>query len=65
VFLEIYYCKLKNFKVLLLEAGGEPHPFQAIPLIASLLMSNYKELDWMHSTVPQPYAFYGSVNEVS
>ncbi|CAG7722228.1 unnamed protein product, partial [Allacma fusca] len=41
-----------NWKVLLLEAGGEPHPMQGIPATAPVIV-NYKEIDWQHHSVPQ------------
>jgi hypothetical protein len=53
----------KEYKVLLLEAGGDPHPFQAIPFMANF-MSSYPELDWMHNTTPQKNALFGSEDNV-
>ncbi|CAG7820916.1 unnamed protein product [Allacma fusca] len=41
-----------NWKILLLEAGGEPHPLQVIPGFAPTII-NYKEVDWQHHSVPQ------------
>ncbi|CAG7718406.1 unnamed protein product [Allacma fusca] len=40
------------WKVLLLEAGGEPAPLHAIPGLA-LFLTNHKATDWRHLTVPQ------------
>lgn len=54
----------QKYKVLLLEAGGEPHPFTSIPFMSNF-MSGYEELDWMHTTVPQKYGFFGSEGNVS
>lgn len=52
-----------DWNVLLIEAGGEPVPFQCIPMM-SLFMLNYPEIDWMHRTVPQKRSCFGSVNNV-
>jgi len=52
-----------QYKVLLLEAGGDPHPFHSIPLMANF-MSNYDQVDWMHKTVRQRHACFGSVGNV-
>lgn len=51
-------------KVLLLEAGGEPHPFQIVP---GLLMGmiNYPETDWMFRSVPQTKASLNSIRAES
>lgn len=53
----------EKYKVLLLEAGGSPHPFQAVPLLSNYLL-NYAQLDWRHVTMPQKQAFKGSVQNV-
>jgi len=37
----------ENHKVLLLEAGGDPHPLQSIPGMA-FFMLNFKETDWVN-----------------
>ncbi|CAG7718407.1 unnamed protein product [Allacma fusca] len=50
-----------HWKVLLLEAGGEPAPFHSIPGF-SLYLTNYKSTDWQHLTVPQENSFHGSPN---
>lgn len=56
--------KLSEFySVLLLEFGGEPHPFQACPSMA-FFMPNHPEVDWMHRSVPQKRAFGLSQNRV-
>lgn len=52
-----------NYKVLLLEAGGDPNPMQYIPAFAFFLL-NYPETDWMHRSVPQKYASLNSINAV-
>ncbi|CAG7820917.1 unnamed protein product [Allacma fusca] len=41
-----------NWNILLIEAGGEPAPVQAIPLL-TMSFNNYKSSDWQHYTVPQ------------
>ncbi|CAL8099563.1 unnamed protein product [Orchesella dallaii] len=48
------------YSVLLLEAGSEPHPFQAVPGLA-LFMVSHPEVDWMHRSVPQKRAFGNSL----
>ncbi|ODM93031.1 Glucose dehydrogenase [FAD, quinone], partial [Orchesella cincta] len=48
------------YSVLLLEAGSEPHPFQAVPGLA-FFMPNHPEIDWMHRSVPQKRAFGNSL----
>jgi len=52
-----------NFKVLLLEAGGEQQPGQYIPA-NSLILLNKPQTDWSHYTVPQTKACLASVNQV-
>ncbi|ODM90311.1 Glucose dehydrogenase [FAD, quinone] [Orchesella cincta] len=54
----------KKYRVLLLEAGGEPNPLQYIPGFGVFFV-NYPETDWMHKTVPQKYASLNSVNQQS
>ncbi|ODN03058.1 Glucose dehydrogenase [FAD, quinone] [Orchesella cincta] len=46
-----------NYSVLLLEAGGEPHPLHLIPLFA-LFLINYEEIDWQHKSVPQKHSTF-------
>lgn len=52
-----------NYSVLLLEAGGEPHPFQSIPAFATFLV-NYPQNDWMYYTVPQQNGFFAQNHQV-
>lgn len=51
------------YSVLLLESGGEPNPFQAVPGLA-MFMPNHPEVDWMHRSVPQKRAFGNSIKRV-
>jgi len=44
-----------NNKVLLLEAGGNPHPLQSIPLLAFNLL-NQDFIDWKFKTSPSRFA---------
>jgi len=53
----------KNNKVLLLEAGGDPSPLNAIPLLAADLLG-HSQTDWMYSTVPQKNACLSFQNQV-
>ena len=53
-----------EWKVLLIEAGGEPMPLNYIPSF-SLFMLNHKEIDWSHFTVPQQQACLGLPHRVS
>jgi hypothetical protein len=50
--------------VLLLEAGGNPNPISAIPLMAFLLYGKIPE-DWKYQTVPQTYSALGLKGNVS
>ena len=52
-----------KFKVLLLEAGGEPHPLQSIPGLA-LGMLTQPSIDWRTLTVPQVNACLAHNNQV-
>jgi choline dehydrogenase-like flavoprotein len=45
----------KNYKVLLLEAGGEPSFLNSVPGLAMDLL-NYPQTDWCYKTVPQKNA---------
>lgn len=47
--------------VLLLEAGGRPNPFTAVPALAPDLL--LPSLTYQYSTVPQERAAFGSVNQ--
>ncbi|CAG7818306.1 unnamed protein product [Allacma fusca] len=51
-----------DYNVLLLEAGGEPNPFNVIPAL-SFLMLSHPEIDWLHKTVPQKKACYALPNQ--
>ena len=53
----------ENNRVLLLEAGGEPHPLQQIPLL-SFMMLNRPGIDWNYYTVPQSKSCLGMYNNV-
>lgn len=54
----------ENYSVLLLEAGGEPHPLHMIPAFSGFLL-NYPEVDWMHKTVPQKHSSYAMNHRVN
>ncbi|CAG7820990.1 unnamed protein product [Allacma fusca] len=47
-----------NSKVLLIEAGGEPTPWQMVPGLSPYML-HYDQIDWGHVTVPQQHACYG------
>ncbi|XP_021948924.1 glucose dehydrogenase [FAD, quinone] [Folsomia candida] len=51
----------ENYKVLVLESGGEPNPLTNIPALA-LLVLNYPHIDWRFFTQPQPEACLGMNN---
>ena len=51
----------KDFKVLVLEAGGSPNPLMSIPGLGPMLVRN-PDVDWMYQTVPQKKSCY-SLNE--
>lgn len=52
----------EHYKVLLLEAGGTPMPFQSIPALA-LKVLNHHSVDWSYKTVPQRNACLNSINQ--
>ncbi len=52
-----------EYNVLLLEAGGDPHPLQFIPGVGQFVYA-FPEVDWMHGSVPQKFASLNSVNNV-
>ncbi|CAL8135357.1 unnamed protein product [Orchesella dallaii] len=52
-----------SYTVLLLEAGGEPHPLHMIPLFAVFLI-NYPEIDWQHKSVPQKNSTFSQYHRV-
>ena len=54
----------QKYRILLLEAGGDPHSFHNIPGFALDLL-NRPEWDWQHETVPQKHAGFGLNNNVS
>ena len=54
----------EDYNVLLLEAGGEPNPFTAIPGLAFLMLS-HPEIDWLHKTIPQRKACLALPNKVN
>ncbi|ODM97094.1 Oxygen-dependent choline dehydrogenase [Orchesella cincta] len=51
----------KNFKVLLLEAGGDPHPTSYIPAFACFLY-NKPQVDWGYKTRPLNGSGFGSTS---
>lgn len=53
----------QNYDVLLLEAGGEPNPWFAVPAM-SFLMLNYPSHDWMYKTMPQKHSCYALPEKV-
>lgn len=53
----------EHYKVLLLEAGGTPSPFQTIPALA-LKFLNHPQTDWGTKTIPQRKACLNSINQV-
>jgi len=60
----VAYRLSQYYKVLLLEAGGDPICLTKIPGLALDLLG-YPELDWGYKTVPQPAAGFGFDNSVS
>jgi len=48
----------RKFKVLVLEAGGQPNPLMGVPILA-FPMESHPELDWTYFTVPQTNACLG------
>ncbi|ODM92652.1 Glucose dehydrogenase [FAD, quinone], partial [Orchesella cincta] len=54
----------EKFRVLLLEAGGEPFPMQSIPVCAPLMLGN-PTLDWNFYSVPQQYSCFSLNNQSS
>jgi choline dehydrogenase-like flavoprotein len=59
----INYRLSEDYKVLVLESGGEPNPLTNIPALA-LLVLNYPHIDWRFFTQPQPEACLGMNNGV-
>lgn len=53
----------QNFKVLLLEAGGEASPHTKLPIFAYIMFGKEPE-DWKYVTVPQKYSSFGLENNV-
>ena len=53
----------KDYKVLVLEAGGQPNPLMNVPGVG-LLLINKPEVDWMYKTVPQKKACLSLRNRV-
>ncbi|CAH0546691.1 unnamed protein product [Brassicogethes aeneus] len=51
----------KDFKVLLLEAGGYPNNYTDIPFVID--MSRFTKFNWGYKTVSQKYSCLGMVNE--
>jgi len=51
-----------KYSVLLLEAGGTPSPFNALPLLAPFNV--HLETDWRYRTVPQNNSCFGSKERV-
>ena len=54
----------KQFKVLLLEAGGEPNPLQSIPAFDTLMLQQ-PLVDWNFTIEPQKHACFAMKNNVS
>ncbi|XP_035709623.1 glucose dehydrogenase [FAD, quinone] isoform X1 [Folsomia candida] len=52
-----------KYSVLLLEAGGDPHPFSYFPT-TSLVTLNLPIIDWGYKTVPQKHACFALRNKV-
>jgi len=48
-----------NYSVLLLEAGGEPHPLQFIPGLSNYMVK-HPSVDWMQATVAQSKSHFSS-----
>lgn len=53
----------QRYRVLLLEAGGDPNPVQFIPTFAQFLW-RYPEVDYAYKSVPQKYASQNANNRV-
>ncbi|CAG7672760.1 unnamed protein product, partial [Allacma fusca] len=51
----VAYRLSEDFKVLLLEAGGDPNPLQSIPGIAGVFL-NSPQLDWRYLTTSQKHS---------
>ncbi|CAG7819440.1 unnamed protein product [Allacma fusca] len=51
----------KEYKTLLLEAGGHPFPLTAVPPLAPPMLNN-PDIDWMDKAVPQKHACQGIRN---
>ena len=51
-----------DYKVLLLESGGEPNPFTLIPGLALFLL-NRPYIDWQFKTIPQKNACLAMKNK--
>ncbi len=54
----------KNYKVLLLEAGGDPSFLNSVPGLAGELLG-YSQTDWGYKSEPQKYACKGLKNHAS
>jgi len=52
----------ETYKVLLLEAGGDPNPLHSVPMIWSL--NNYPSSDYAYRTVPQNSSCFSYMNRV-
>ena len=53
----------EDYKVLVLEAGGESNPLHSIPVL-SLFLLNYPHVDWQYFTTPQKGACLAMNNRV-
>lgn len=53
----------RDYNVLLLEAGGDPHPLQFVPGVGQFVYG-FPDIDWMHRSVPQRFASLNSINNV-
>lgn len=54
----------KHNRVLLLEAGGNPHPISIVPLSLFAMLSQPR-IDWQYETEPQKFAAFGLKGQVS
>ena len=54
----------EKFKVLLLEAGGEPNPLQSIPALDTFMLQQ-PEVDWNYAIEPQRHSCFAMKNNVS
>ena len=53
----------ESFKVLLLEAGGEPNPLHSIPAMTAPMLGK-RHVDWQYLTEPQKYSCFAMKQQV-